>query len=467
MAENSLSIEVAPHNTYFFANASNTDIVMHTSATSQNILLGALSNHNATLHIGSNALTVRGDIIPSACNVYCLGSSNFVWKDLYLGGQTIFLGDTKLTVNTTSGDVEIRETATNSLKRLVVDEIQVGAASEGTVQRIAKRQGRIAFLNNDASTGEEQAAAELRARVMTADSNFFMANGTAASPSLCFTNSTNTGMYRSAANTIAFATTGVERMTINSHGDVDFTSNVTVAGNLIVSGTTVTLDTETVLLEDNVIVLNKNQTGTPASSLLSGVEVERGDEDNYLFVFQESTDLFKIGLCNNLQAVATRADSPTDGSFAFWDTTLNRYGFSNNIIVNRSTGNVGIGTTNPGSNALYVNGLIYATNDITAFSDARKKADLKVIDEPIERINQLTGYTFARSDKPEEDRRYVGLIAQDVQKVLPEAVYADGESYLSVAYGNIAGLLVEGIKTLTQRVDALAARMDTVEKKLM
>ena len=50
------------------------------------------------------------------------------------------------------------------------------------------------------------------------------------------------------------------------------------------------------LVEDNIIVVNKNQTGTPPTSLKSGVEVERGDTDNAQLVFDELDDLWKISL---------------------------------------------------------------------------------------------------------------------------------------------------------------------------
>lgn len=59
--------------------------------------------------------------------------------------------------------------------------------------------------------------------------------------------------------------------------------------------------------------------------------------------------------------------------------------------------------------------------------------------------------TFTRVDSGE---RQVGVIAQDVEKVLPEAV-RDGEEYKSVAYGNMVGLLIEAVKELSAQVEEL------------
>lgn len=92
-----------------------------------------------------------------------------------------------------------------------------------------------------------------------------------------------------------------------------------------------------------------------------------------------------------------------------------------------------------------------ATANVSAYSDARLKTDLQVIPDALNKINQLTGYTYTRKDTGE---RQTGIIAQDLEKVLPEAVLNSGE-YKSVAYGNIVGLLIEAIKELKAEIDIL------------
>lgn len=93
-------------------------------------------------------------------------------------------------------------------------------------------------------------------------------------------------------------------------------------------------------------------------------------------------------------------------------------------------------------------GNLIMVGNVTAYSDSRLKKDLFKIDRALDKVEQLTGYTYTRIDTNE---RQTGLLAQDVQKVLPEAVVASGD-YLSLAYGNIVGLLVEAIKELRQEV---------------
>ena len=94
-----------------------------------------------------------------------------------------------------------------------------------------------------------------------------------------------------------------------------------VTGDLTVQGTTTTIDSENVLIKDNIITLNSNQTGIPLPSLQSGIEINRGDLTNYQFVFDEATDTFLIGEIGSLQPVATRTASMTDRGIAIWNNT--------------------------------------------------------------------------------------------------------------------------------------------------
>lgn len=90
---------------------------------------------------------------------------------------------------------------------------------------------------------------------------------------------------------------------------------------------------------------------------------------------------------------------------------------------------------------------IWCRNNITAYSDIRVKENIQVIENAMEKINSIRGVTFTRNDVPDTTQRHAGVIAQEIQKVLPEVISENkSNGHLSVAYGNISALLIQGIK---------------------
>ena len=85
--------------------------------------------------------------------------------------------------------------------------------------------------------------------------------------------------------------------------------NLTINGNLEVLGTQVTIETQTVEIEDNIMLLNSTQTGTPSTSLQSGLEVERGDLTNQRLIFNENDDQWKIGEIGSEQTIVKEGNT--------------------------------------------------------------------------------------------------------------------------------------------------------------
>ena len=92
------------------------------------------------------------------------------------------------------------------------------------------------------------------------------------------------------------------------------------------------------------------------------------------------------------------------------------------------------------------NGNWTAVGNITAYSDERLKENIKTIPNALETVKKLRGVSFDRKDLTGKG---IGVIAQEIEKVLPEVV-VEGE-YKSVSYGNIVGLLIEAIKELEKK----------------
>jgi hypothetical protein len=99
--------------------------------------------------------------------------------------------------------------------------------------------------------------------------------------------------------------------------------------------------------------------------------------------------------------------------------------------------------------------------NVTAYSDARLKKNIKVIENALEKVNKISGYTFERTDVDVGSQ--TGVIAQEVINVLPEAVSTTHGGMYTVAYGNMVGLLIESIKELNSQVKSLKEEIEKLK----
>lgn len=146
---------------------------------------------------------------------------------------------------------------------------------------------------------------------------------------------------------------------------------------------------------------------------------------------------------------------------------------NNSNIVFDYRGNVGIGTNTPISSLhvegdTYINGHIRASSNVyfgsnlTVFgnthtlgntitdSDRNIKTNIKKIENALDKICNISGYTF---DLIKNNNKSTGLIAQEVLSILPEAVTKSDTGVYGIAYGNMMGLIIEGIKELKMEIE--------------
>jgi hypothetical protein len=131
-------------------------------------------------------------------------------------------------------------------------------------------------------------------------------------------------------NTVEKAAATVTGISVAEYVDSDTgvlrtSGDLSIEGDLFVDGTTWVVHNQEVTTSDNLIVINYGETGPGVTAGWAGIEVDRGTETNYQFLFYEDTDTFRIGEIGNLQAVATREDSPIDGGIAFWNASEFRF----------------------------------------------------------------------------------------------------------------------------------------------
>jgi len=145
-------------------------------------------------------------------------------------------------------------------------------------------------------------------------------------------------------------------------------------------------------------------------------------------------------------------------------------GTTSSLFISNTAARIGVGgVTNPQA-PLHVQGAVYATGDIIAFytSDQRLKKNIVKIDDALEKVRWLNGVKFDWDKeaistlvnvgpKPDND---IGLIAQDVEKVFPEAVTERADGYKAVDYSKLVPVLIEAVKELSYRINILEAELE-------
>lgn len=97
----------------------------------------------------------------------------------------------------------------------------------------------------------------------------------------------------------------------------------------------------------------------------------------------------------------------------------------------------------------------------TSLSDRTQKTDIKPIENALSLVSQLEGVRYKWKDK--NNQSSIGVIAQDIEKVLPEVVIENSNGLKSVSYGNIVGVLIEAIKEQQEQINSLKAEIKSLK----
>jgi hypothetical protein len=110
-----------------------------------------------------------------------------------------------------------------------------------------------------------------------------------------------------------------------------------------------------------------------------------------------------------------------------------------------------------------MSGNLTMAGNVTAYSDIRLKENIEVITNALHKVKQIRGVTFTRNDTEHKEQRHAGVIAQEVELVLPEVVATDNSGIKNVAYGNMVALLIEAVKEQQIQIEKLNQRIDLLE----
>jgi len=273
-------------------------------------------------------------------------------------------------------------------------------------------------------------------------------------------------------------TNNVENMRIKSTGDIGIGTDIPdekldVFGNIELSGGNRTVQTQVMTANGTGFSLtlkasdNKNNGFNAQNG--GNVIVQGGKGFNWSTGAGGGHVVIRSG-ANETQANA----GFRDGGYIVFQT-----GAKNNTFIERArmldNGNFGIGTTTPGYKLQVGNsgdGSSARANSWNTFSDRRWKTKIELISNALEKLDQISGYTY-KWKVGTDTTTQVGVIAQEIELVLPEAVKTDAEGYKSVDYGKLSALLIEAVKEqqitislLENQIQQQKMRTDSIESRL-
>jgi hypothetical protein len=232
------------------------------------------------------------------------------------------------------------------------------------------------------------------------------------------------------------------------------TSGVTVTGDLTAS-LIGNASTATALATARTIALSGDVTGsvsfngTSNATITATITDDSHTHDGRYYTETESNNLFTAS-AGDIMTGDLRFNDNVNALFGT-DNDVELYYDNNHMYMDLKTGTSNFYIRDDVTTVFLFNdsGNFTASGNVTAYSDERLKSDIVTIPNALETVSKLRGVNFIKDGKAS-----TGVIAQEVQKVIPEVVL-EGEEYLSVAYGNLVGVLIEAVKELKEEVQQL------------
>ena len=253
--------------------------------------------------------------------------------------------------------------------------------------------------------------------------------------------------------------TTADRLTVDSSGDISIAGALTLGTALAVAegGTGATSLTSNSLLTGNGTSAIQAESNLTFDGSTYMVLKSADDSEGGISLQKSTTDS-----THTLYRISHRDDNQSLIIYSHDGTT-----FRNWITLDEPNALLKLGSTTANPVTINSSGDVNATGDVVAYysSDKRLKDNIVRIENPLEKVGKIGGYEFDWNDKQETyTGKDVGVIAQEIQEVLPELVTERDNGYLAVKYEKIVPLLIESIKELKQEVDEIKQKCDCLNK---
>ena len=188
--------------------------------------------------------------------------------------------------------------------------------------------------------------------------------------------------------------------------------------------------------------------GSSLNNVISGVGLQTGGDTTQALIGVGVTILDFVGPVVGI-VTGTRGTITISGG-----ADINDVGSANQVLFKDATN-----TATTSSNLTFVDstGNLTASGTVTANSDERLKENVETIEDALEKVKQLRGVEY---DHKKTGDHCLGVIAQEVEKIVPDVVYEDALGVKSVAYMNMVALLIEAVKDQQKQIDELKSLLN-------
>jgi hypothetical protein len=285
---------------------------------------------NAIFNPAVSNITISGNIQPTQNHVQSIGTSNNRFAEAYI--DTLYIASNTLYV----GGVAVLQTA--------ADTIIVSADVDQSVNVKTIGTGRTLLTS---VAGVDMSTSGLNSTIV------MQASGAGGRAVL-------------GANSEVTVTAPLLNISSNvSVGGALTAGSLTVSGTTTFNGSNFIVNAQTVEVQDNIMLLNKGQTGSGVSAGQAGIRIDRGDATDYMCVFTESDLMFQVGAIGSLETIATRPYVVTNACMK----TSNLSDVQNPLIARN---NLGLGTscnvTFSDVTATSYSGLVTTTSNVSALT---------------------------------------------------------------------------------------------------
>ena len=460
---------------------------------------GAITIGDASADTVNVIASLSSSLIPQTTNVFDLGSATKIWKDLYIStGSIKFVEGTTVVKTLNAATLTSLEAATGS-SNIAVTNINSYTSSQDTKNSTlatttgslitSQSNATIAITNINSYTSSLKSALSVTGSNLTVYGNLNIEGTTTTisasnlsivdnliylndgsnltNPDLGWTGNYNDGTYRHAGMFRDASDSGIFKI-FKNYTPEPSQSIDTAHGTFALADLSVGTLYGSIASTNGVVSGSSQITYTSISSIPAGI-VSGSSQITYTSISSIPAGIVSGSAQITYTSISSIPAGIVSGSAQVTLSSTTGYG----TVINQNlltTSDVRHNSLGVGMAASATAGRIDASGDIVAFSTSDKnfKENITPIENPIEKIRMISGNTYDWKADMKEFHGFegndVGVIAQEIEAVLPQLVTTRETGYKAVKYDKLVALLIEGIKAQQNQIDNLTIEIEKLKE---